>query len=100
MRGAVLLGGLFVSVGAAVLVATPVPATGQVVDVAGRPVPGADVREIGDLLTPSGASRSDAEGRYRLSARRWPTGAERLVVRAAGFQPALGPVGGRRSPDA
>jgi beta-lactamase class A len=94
MRGAVLLGGLFASVGTVMLVATPVPTTGRVVDVGGRPVAGAEVQEIGDLLTPSGDARSDADGRYHLSAPRWPTGAERLVVQAAGFEPAQGRAGG------
>jgi beta-lactamase class A len=95
MRGAVLLGVLLASMGTVTLVTSPVVVTGRLVDAAGRPVAGATVRQLGDLLTPSGSARSDGEGRYRLSAPRWPAVAERLLVLAPGFQPAQGRGGER-----
>jgi beta-lactamase class A len=85
LRGAALLGVLFASVGGSTWAATPASTTGQVVDAGGRPVADAEVREVGDLLTPSADVRSDASGFYRVGTIRWPYLGQALTVQAAGF---------------
>jgi beta-lactamase class A len=87
LRGAVLLGALFAAVGGSTWAATPASIAGEVVDVAGRPVASAEVREAGDLLTRSADVRSDAAGSYRVGASRWPYAVPALAVRAPGFVP-------------
>ena len=73
--------------GGAMWTATPAPTTGELLDPAGRPVPGAIITEAGTLFSQSGQVRSDAQGRYRIGARRWPYSAPRLSVEAGGFVP-------------
>ena len=85
--GGALLGTLFVTAGAAMWTATPVPSSGQLVDAAGRPVADAIVSEVSTLFSPAGEVRSDPNGRYRIGARRWPYAPIKLTVLAPGFVP-------------
>ena len=73
--------------GGAMWIATPTPTTGELLDSAGRPVPGAIISEAGTLFSPSGQVRSDSKGTYRIGARRWPYSTPRLSVVALGFVP-------------
>ena len=87
--GVTLLSGLLgIGGAAAAWVATPVPSTGLLVDVAGRPVASAVVSGPATLLAPAAGAVSDAEGRYRAGARRWPYDPAQLTVRAPGYLPA------------
>lgn len=85
--GGALLGTLFVTAGAAMWTATPVPSTGELVDAAGRPVADAVVSEASTLFSPAGQVRSDPYGRYRIGARRWPYAPLKVTVFAPGFVP-------------
>ena len=81
---ALLLALLIVGSGATWTV-TPVPSTGQLLDVSGRPIAGAIVTETATLLSAAGQARSDQQGRYRIGSRRWPYSPARLLVEAGGF---------------
>jgi beta-lactamase class A len=83
-----LLAGVACLGGAAAWTVTPLPATGQLVDVAGRPVAGAVVAGPATLLAAAGEVVTDAQGRYRLGERRWPYDPLQLTVRAPDFVPA------------
>ena len=86
-RGAALLSALLASVGAIAWAAAPASISGRVDDAAGRPVAGAEVREAGNLVTPSADVRSGALGVYRLGTSRWFSAAPPLTVQAPGFAP-------------
>jgi Beta-lactamase enzyme family/Carboxypeptidase regulatory-like domain/PEGA domain len=88
LRGLLLMGSMALTSGAAVWAATPVASTGQVVDIAGQPVPNVVVAAGATLLSPAGEVHGDARGRYRMGARRWPYRAPTLTVAAPGFVPA------------
>jgi len=89
LRVVALLTGVAGIAGVAVAwTATPLPSAGQLVDVTGAPVGGAVVSAPASPLSPAESALSDAAGRYRLGARRWPYDPARLSVRAPGFQPA------------
>ena len=85
--GGALLVVLVLLSGGAMWTATPTPTTGELLDSAGRPVPGAIISEAGTLFSPSGQVRSDSKGIYRIGARRWPYSTPRLSVVALGFVP-------------
>jgi Beta-lactamase enzyme family/PEGA domain len=74
--------------GAGLWAATPLPSTGLLVDAAGHPVAGAAVAAATTLVSPAAEAVSDARGRYRLGARRWPYWPPQLTVQAAGYLPA------------
>jgi beta-lactamase class A len=88
LRGTALMASLAAASGAAIWTATPVPSAGQLVDAVGRPVAGAVVSVASTFLSPSAQALSDARGRYRVGAQRWPYGPLRLSVHAPGFLPA------------
>ena len=92
--GAALLALLFATTGTAMWTATPVPSSGELVDVAGHPVPDAIVSETSTPFSPAGQVRSDPHGRYQIGARRWPYAPPKLNVQAAGFV-AVQTAGGR-----
>jgi Beta-lactamase enzyme family/Carboxypeptidase regulatory-like domain/PEGA domain len=83
-----LAAGALAAGGAGLWAATPLASTGQLVDGAGRPVAGAAVSAATTLLAPAARAISDAQGRYRVGDRRWPSGPPVLAVSAAGFLPA------------
>jgi beta-lactamase class A len=87
LGGGALLVVLVLLSGGAMWTATPTPTTGELLDSAGRPVPGAIISEAGTLFSPSGQVRSDLKGMYRIGSRRWPYSAPRLSVVALGFVP-------------
>ena len=68
--------------------AVPLPSTGQLVDAAGSPVAGAAVTAATTLLSPASRAVTDAQGRYRVATRRWPSAPPVLAVAAPGFEPA------------
>ena len=84
---ATLLAGAVTLSGGAAWAATPLPSTGQLVDSAGHPVAGAVVSEPATLLASAAQAVTDAGGRYRLGARRWPYQPPVLTVRTPDFVP-------------
>ena len=87
LGGGAMLVVLVLLSGGAMWTATPTPTTGDLLDSAGRPVPGAIISDAGTLFSPSGQVRSDSKGTYRIGARRWPYSTPRLSVVALGFVP-------------
>ncbi len=88
LKAAAFTASVAVGGGAGLWAATPVPTAGQLVDAAGHPVAGAVVSTAGTFFSPAAQEVSDAQGRYRVGAERWPYRPPQLAVRASGFQPA------------
>ncbi|HEY4025593.1 MAG TPA: serine hydrolase [Candidatus Dormibacteraeota bacterium] len=79
---------LVATTAAAAWTATPVPSTGRLVDANGQPVAGAVVTAPASSVAAAAEAGSDAHGRYRVGAERWPYTPASLSVRVVGFVPA------------